>query len=447
MTEQNRQQCGTSAARYRPGAAGDTEGEDIVAVTLRRYAPAMLFFGIEAIALAVVVPIKVTGKVAPDLLPHSILSSAVFLLLAARLVFQRFPAPATRYAAGALGFVLTIAYFVIFDFILRNRSENLEIFFYAALGSQIVLHLTLAQLVMVLSRLRMFAHRPDVLGAERHDGFRPQSARTARPENRERSTFSHGRVRPEVSTYRNYATASSVVATGNDAAVAFLHLAGSVLAASSSDRSLKIIFMDELLENLRIYGDARDRVLTEISAGAAMSVPQVRLEMSDARVPADAAGTFFYIAASALFYDENITRRESDLFLQLADACGLDHDTASAIVIVLAEEHGLYLDETAGVWKSVSERKYDDLHADRRQEASQEDGITRQDLINAYHILQIPATAGAEELKMQYRRMISRYHPDRAASLKLGEAARAEYQKITQEINEAWDLIRKARGL
>ena len=69
----------------------------------------------------------------------------------------------------------------------------------------------------------------------------------------------------------------------------------------------------------------------------------------------------------------------------------------------------------------------------------------KQNLDSDYEILGLEKSATDEEVKKAYRKMAVRYHPDKVASL--GE----EYQKGAKEkfqrIQEAYDNIKKARGL
>ncbi|MBQ7495480.1 MAG: TerB family tellurite resistance protein [Bacteroidaceae bacterium] len=66
-------------------------------------------------------------------------------------------------------------------------------------------------------------------------------------------------------------------------------------------------------------------------------------------------------------------------------------------------------------------------------------------LKDAYAVLEIPETATDDEVRAAYKRMVVKHHPDRVASL--GEDIRAAAEKKMREINEAKELIYKARGL
>ena len=66
-------------------------------------------------------------------------------------------------------------------------------------------------------------------------------------------------------------------------------------------------------------------------------------------------------------------------------------------------------------------------------------------LKDAYAVLEIEETATDEEVRAAYKRMVVKHHPDRVASL--GEDVRAAAEQKMRQINEAKELIYKARGL
>lgn len=67
-----------------------------------------------------------------------------------------------------------------------------------------------------------------------------------------------------------------------------------------------------------------------------------------------------------------------------------------------------------------------------------------QDVDNSYKILGIEPTATDDEVKKAYREMAKKYHPDKVAYL--GEDVRKSAEQKLQEVNEAYDKIRKQRG-
>lgn len=66
-------------------------------------------------------------------------------------------------------------------------------------------------------------------------------------------------------------------------------------------------------------------------------------------------------------------------------------------------------------------------------------------LYEAYRTLEITENATDDEVRQAYRRLALKYHPDRIASQ--GEEARQAAERVFQKINQAKDIIFKARGL
>ena len=67
------------------------------------------------------------------------------------------------------------------------------------------------------------------------------------------------------------------------------------------------------------------------------------------------------------------------------------------------------------------------------------------DIEYAYKVLGISSSATDEDVKIAYRKMALRHHPDRVSAL--GEDVRKAAEKKFQEINEAKERIFKARGI
>ena len=67
-----------------------------------------------------------------------------------------------------------------------------------------------------------------------------------------------------------------------------------------------------------------------------------------------------------------------------------------------------------------------------------------QDVDSAYKILGVDMNATDDEIKKAYREMAKKYHPDKVAYL--GEDVRKSAEQKLQEVNEAYDKIRKQRG-
>ena len=63
----------------------------------------------------------------------------------------------------------------------------------------------------------------------------------------------------------------------------------------------------------------------------------------------------------------------------------------------------------------------------------------------AYDILGVAGNASDAEIKKAYRVLAMKYHPDNAAAL--GEEAVRQSTESMKKINEAWDVVKSARGM
>ncbi len=65
----------------------------------------------------------------------------------------------------------------------------------------------------------------------------------------------------------------------------------------------------------------------------------------------------------------------------------------------------------------------------------------------AYKVLGIEKSASDDEVKKAHRRLMLKYHPDRLASQGLTEEMIRMYTEKAKDIQAAFDLIKKERGL
>jgi DnaJ like chaperone protein len=68
-------------------------------------------------------------------------------------------------------------------------------------------------------------------------------------------------------------------------------------------------------------------------------------------------------------------------------------------------------------------------------------------LEEAYRVLETSAAASDEEVAKAYRRQLHRHHPDKLKANGLPESMMAHAKQRTQQIIEAWEIIRARRGI
>lgn len=87
----------------------------------------------------------------------------------------------------------------------------------------------------------------------------------------------------------------------------------------------------------------------------------------------------------------------------------------------------------------------------RREQATSSDGgaaaRTAHQLELAYQVLGVSANASDEEVVKAYRRQLSRHHPDKLKANGLPESMIEHAKERTQQIIEAYELIRERRGM
>ena len=69
------------------------------------------------------------------------------------------------------------------------------------------------------------------------------------------------------------------------------------------------------------------------------------------------------------------------------------------------------------------------------------------ELEEAYRVLETPATASDEQVAKAYRRQLQRHHPDKLKAHGLPESMLAHAKQRTQQIIEAWEIVRERRGM
>lgn len=130
-----------------------------------------------------------------------------------------------------------------------------------------------------------------------------------------------------------------------------------------------------------------------------------------------------------------------DIQLQMASADGNLSAAKKATLRYICEKLGV-----AGYqfnqYESAYQKQYYYQHQQRAQ--SRSDEMT---LSDAYQILGISQSASADEIKKAYRKLMSQNHPDKLIAKGLPpEMIKVATQK-TQRIKQAYELIKKAKGI
>jgi len=82
-----------------------------------------------------------------------------------------------------------------------------------------------------------------------------------------------------------------------------------------------------------------------------------------------------------------------------------------------------------------------------RRDQGRTQASTQEQLVMAYKVLEVEATATNDECVKAYRRALSRHHPDKLKANGLPESMIEHAKERTQQIIEAWELIKERRGI
>ena len=87
------------------------------------------------------------------------------------------------------------------------------------------------------------------------------------------------------------------------------------------------------------------------------------------------------------------------------------------------------------------------IHRGNFRPGQQRTANAGQQLELAYKVLEVTVTASNEEVVKAYRRQLSRHHPDKLKANGLPESMIEHAKERTQQIIEAYDLIKERRGI
>lgn len=125
---------------------------------------------------------------------------------------------------------------------------------------------------------------------------------------------------------------------------------------------------------------------------------------------------FLQIQLSAVAADGRVDEAEHRMMLRVANALGLRPDEVARIEAMLRGA-------AAGSDQPVVQQRED-----------------------AYAVLGIPESADDAAVRLAYRRLMSRYHPDKFAARGLCERTRAVAEERVLEVRKAYDTIKRQRA-
>ena len=84
-------------------------------------------------------------------------------------------------------------------------------------------------------------------------------------------------------------------------------------------------------------------------------------------------------------------------------------------------------------------------HSNQNKDKKESRSSSNVSVSNAYNILGVAGDASDTEIKKAYRTLAMMYHPDKVSSL--GDEAIRQATESMKQINQAWDVVKEARGM
>ena len=226
---------------------------------------------------------------------------------------------------------------------------------------------------------------------------------------------------------------------GREEQAIFLHTAFAVMghiakaAGRVSEQQIRVatLFMDRM----ELEGQLRREAQDSFRQGKEASFPltdTLSTFRHACRGQMDLLRVFMEIQMQAAFADGALQGEQRSRLLEVAELLGFSRWELEQFL-------------------AMAEAELRFAHHRQQSSRSQQAGWTpppsRDRLQDAYTLLGVAASASDNEVKKAYRKQMSKHHPDKLASQGLPPEMLTMAKEKTQEIQQAWELIKQQRGL
>ncbi|PSW00863.1 co-chaperone DjlA [Photobacterium lipolyticum] len=139
-----------------------------------------------------------------------------------------------------------------------------------------------------------------------------------------------------------------------------------------------------------------------------------------------------------------------ELQIQAAFADGVLHPSERQLLHVIARSLGFssqQLEQRLHMQEAAFRFQQGGFNQQYQQQGAYRQPPTRDQLADAYELLGVTDGASAQEVKRAYRKQMNEHHPDKLAAKGLPPEMREMAKQKAQELQAAYDLIRKENGV
>lgn len=207
-------------------------------------------------------------------------------------------------------------------------------------------------------------------------------------------------------------------------------LMGCVCKADGLVTAQEIQAAENIMQRLRIIGEQRKAAIKAFNRGKADGFDP---DAASLQLRELCGGRILWlrlcleILLSGAVADGHLHDSERELLVRIAHGLGIPAAEFEQMLALITGGFGSYQSADGS---SRPSRPYS---ADR--------------LGDAYKVLGITRSASDAEVKKAYRRLMSKYHPDKLAAKEMPEAMREQAEEQVRLIRSAWDTVAEARGL
>lgn len=209
---------------------------------------------------------------------------------------------------------------------------------------------------------------------------------------------------------------------------------GHIAKASGQVTEHEIRVASSLMDRMRLSGEQRVRAQESFRQGKESDFP-LRETLAEFRQASlgqrDILRFFLEVQLQAAFADGKVEANERAILQTIADELGFSRiELARILAMAEAQMNFFHRQQQGGQGQQY------------RQEAPSQDRLK-----DAYQLLGVSENDSDQEIKRAYRKEMSKHHPDKLAAKGLPPEMMEMAKEKTQEIQQAWEWIREARGI
>ena len=152
----------------------------------------------------------------------------------------------------------------------------------------------------------------------------------------------------------------------------------------------------------------------------------------------DLAQFFLEIQIQTAYCDSILEQAEYDVLLKIAKQLGFNKRTLGQLIAMWEAEMRFQ------AYQQQKQQKYQKY--DRRQQNRQSAAASSPSLLDAYAVLGVSDRDSSRDIKRAYKRLMAQNHPDKLVAKGLPPEMMEVAKQKTQDIQSAYEIVKKARN-